>query len=63
MYVGVQVRCASKFCGVLFVWDENTVYTVYLADIKYGELVCDVYWWVFNLATRAVQITYGYGQV
>ena len=36
---------------------EITVYAVHLADIKFGELVCDVNWRIFSLATRVIQIT------
>ena len=25
---------------------------VHLVDIKFGELVCDVNWWIFSLATK-----------
>ena len=45
---------------------DSTVYTVhlaYLADIKFGKLVCDVNWRVFSIGTRAIQITYGYKRV
>ena len=40
-----------------------TVYTMHLVDMKFGESVCDINWRVFSMATRAIQITYGYGQV
>ena len=40
-----------------------TVYTVHLVDIKLGELVCDVNWWIFSLATRVIQIMYVYKQL
>ena len=36
---------------------------VHLVDIKFGELVSDVNWQVFSLATRDIQIMYEYGQV
>ena len=38
----------------------HTVYEVLLADIKLGELVCDVNWRVFSLVRRAIQVMYGY---
>ena len=33
-----------------------------MADIEFGELVCDVNWRVFSLVTRAIQIMYEYRQ-
>ena len=33
--------------------DQHTSYMVHLVDIKFGEFICDVNWWVFSLATRS----------
>ena len=47
----------------LYVYDEYecdqiwnlTVYAVHLKDIKFGKLIYDVSWRIFNLATRVIQ--------
>ena len=54
-----------SFTGNCMIYREfykiYTVYAVHLVDIKFGELVCDINWQIFSLATRVDYVTnHGY---